>query len=152
MKKKDGNHQPEPTERQKLVEALIGADEDFEDAECAEEYLNAFGIDPDALVSDFKEYLQEKARRHHAESGRVPDSISDALRAVRDHVRASDPMNVDPDDHIDKLLSGQLARGASAGYARAYRRKEGEEACDEDEEILDSLEAELEGDDRTPAQ
>jgi hypothetical protein len=153
MKKKDDDIRPEPAEKEKLVEALIGAGEDFEDEECSEEYLEAFGIDPSMLVSEFKEYLQEKARRHQAEDGSVPDSINNALRAVRDHLRSSDPMNVDPDDHIDKLLSGLLAKGASAGgYARALRRKEGEEMCEEDEELLDSLEAELEDDDQKPSQ
>jgi len=153
MKEKDSNHQPEPAEEEKLVEALIGPDEDFEDEECAEEYLTAFGIDPTTLVSEFKEHLQEKARQHQAESGSVPDSLSNVLRAVRDHIKSSDPMNVDPDEHIDKLLSGQLARGASAGgYARALRQKEGEEMCEEDEELLDALEAELEGDDQKSAQ
>jgi len=153
MKKKDLNGRPELTEKEELVEALIGNDDDFEDEECSEEYLDAFGIDPNTLVLQFKEHLQERARRHQAENGSVPDSISDALRAIRDHLKSSDPMNVDPDDHIDKLLSGQLARGASAGgYARSLRRKDGEEMSEEDEELLDALEAELEGDDQKPAQ
>ena len=153
MEKKDDRGQSEPTEKEKLVEALIGGDEDFKDEECSEEYLEAFGIDPDSLVAEFKEYLQEKARMHQAESGSVPDSINNALRAVRDHLKSSDPMNVDPDDHIDRLLSGQLTRRASTGlYARALRRKEGEEMSEEDEKILDALEAELEEDDRNPPQ
>ncbi|MDT5272786.1 MAG: hypothetical protein QOH49_4972 [Acidobacteriota bacterium] len=153
MNKKDDGSRLEPTEKEKLVEALIGSEEDFEDEECSEEYLEAFGINPDSLVSEFKEHLQEKARRHQAESGSVPDSISNALRAVRDHLKSSDPMNVDPDDHIDRLLSGQLARGMSADqYARALRRKEGEEMSEEDEKILDALEAELEEDDPNPPQ
>jgi len=153
MKKKDDRSRQEPTEKEKLVEALIGSDEDFKDEECSEEYLEAFGIDPSTLVSEFKEYLQDRARRHQAENGSVPDSITNALRAVRDHLKSTDPMNVDPDDHIDKFLSGQLARGASAGgYARAYRRKEGDEACEEDEDLLDSLEAELEEGDQKSSQ
>lgn len=153
MKKKDDKSRLEPTDKEKLVEALIGSDDDFEDEECSEEYLEAFGIDPDSLVSEFKDYLQEKARRHQAEGGSVPDSISNALRAVRDHLKSSNPMNVDPDDHIDRLLSGQLAQGASAGqYARALRRTEDEEMSEEDEQILDALEAELEEGDRNPPQ
>jgi hypothetical protein len=153
MKKKHDGGRPEPTEKDKLVDALIGADEDFEDEECSEEYLEAFGIDPSMLASEFKEYLQEKARRHQAENGSVPDSISYALRAIRDHLKSSDPMNVDPDDHINQLLSGQFAAGGAAGgYDRAFRLKEDEEMCEEDEELLVALEAELEEGDKKPTE
>lgn len=153
MKKTDSDHQPEGAEKEKLVEALVGPDEDFEDEECAEEYLTAFGIDPDTLVSEFKERLQERARQHQAESGSVPDALTNAMRAVRDQVKSSDPMNVDPDEHIDKLLAGELAKGASAGrFARSFRRKNGDEMCAEDDKIIDALEAELEEGDEKPAQ
>lgn len=153
MKKTDNNYQPEKSEKEKLIEGLVGSDEDFEDQDDVDEYLHASGIDPSTLVSEFKERLQERARQHQAERGSVPDSINNALRAVRNHLKSSDPMNVDPEEHIDMLLAGQLGKGASSGgYAQSFRRKAGEEMCDEDEDIIDELEAELGKDDQKPAQ
>ena len=148
MKKKSNDHEPEKTEKEKLVEALTGPDDDFEDEGCSEEYLTACGIDPSTLVSEFKEHLQEKARQQQAEKGIVSSSISGALRSIRDYVKSSDPMNVDPEAHIDNLLGGLLAGGAQGtGVAYAFRGQTDEEMTDEDEEILDTLKAELdEGD------
>ena len=152
MKKKNIDRQSEKTEKGKLIEALLGSDDDLEAEECSEEYLSAFGIDPSTLVSEFKEHLQEKAREQQAERGSVSDSITSALRSLRAHMKASDPMNVEPDSYIDQLLGGTLPVNLSnSRVAYAFRNQTDEEMPDGDKEILDGLKAELERGDQKPA-
>lgn len=151
MKKKNDDSQSEKSERQKILESLLGSDDDFGDEECSEQYLIAAGIDPSTLASEFKEHLQEKAHQQLAEEGLVSEPINSALRSLRTHIKSSDPMNVEPDVHIDQLLGGQLAGGSSAvGYAYAYRNQKDGEIPDDDNRILDSLEAELNNDKQNP--
>jgi len=149
MKKKNDDSQSEKSEREKILESLLSSDDDFGDVGCAEQYLIAAGIDPSSLVSEFKEHLQEKARQQQAEDGSVSEPINSALKSLRAHIKSSDPMNVEPDVHIDQLLGGLLAGGSSAaGYAYAYRNQKDGEMSDDDNQILDSLEAELKDDEQ----
>lgn len=136
-----------------IVEAMFGPDEDFLEEGVADEFLLASGIDPTTLLQDFKAHLENRARQLQAKKGTVPDSISWGLRALRERIKSSDPMNVNPSDHIGSLLAGTLGSAASAGAtARAYRRDTDEELSDKDKNLLDELEAELNEDDETSAQ
>jgi len=148
MDKSHGNdHVYKQTEE--IMDAILGPDEDFLEEEHCEEFLLALGIDPTTLLAEFKEHLEERARHHQSESGAVPNSIGGALRVIRNRIRSSNPMNVDPTSHIDLLLGGGLVHGNTAStFARAFRRESDDDLCDEDQMLLDELEAELGGDDK----
>ncbi len=149
MDKTHGNH-PNGQLEEEIVDGILGPDEDFLDSAHSEEFLLAFGIDPTALISGFKEHLEERARQHQSKDGTVPPSISDALRRIRERIKSSNPMNVDPGSHIELLLAGTLGGGGSSGsVARSFRREGDDKLCDEDEMLLDELEAELDHHDET---
>lgn len=149
MDKTRGNHS-NGSPGEDLVDGMLGPDEDFLDAAHSEEFLLAFGIDPTTLISEFKEHLEDRARQHQSKDGTIPPSISNALRRIREYVKSSNPMNVDPGSHIDLLLAGTLGgAGLSGSAARSFRREGDDELCDEDEMLLDELEAELDLDDKT---
>jgi len=151
MKKKNDDSQSEKSEREKILESLLGSEDDFGDEECSEQYLIAAGIDPFTLATEFKEHLQEKARQQQAEEGLVSESVNSALKSLRTHIKSSDPMNVEPGVHINQLLGGLLAESSStAGFAYAFHNRTDEEMPDEDQQTLDALEAELNGDDKVP--
>lgn len=135
----------------KLVDALLDPDEDFLREECSEEFLLAFGIDPSMLMPEFKEHLEKRARQCQVERGSVPSSISGALRGIREYIKSSNPMNVDPDSHLDLLLGSMLPGGRLDGTVVHALRKEGDDPlCDEDQKLLDELQAELEEDHQEP--
>jgi len=145
MEKKANDQLPKPTEE--IMDAILGPDEDLLERQNCEEFLLALGIDPATLLSEFKEHLETRAQRYQSQTGAVPDSIGSALRTIRNRVKSSNPMNVDPDSHIDLLLSGSLGREAPRTFARAFRRETDDELCAEDQSLLDELEAELEKED-----
>jgi len=129
---------------QELLDAILGPDEDLLGNEHCEEFLLASGIDPTTLLSDFKEHLEEKARQYQSSTGSLPNSITGALRVIRERLKSSNLMTVDPTSHIDLLVSGGLVSGNQAtSFARAFRRESDDELCDADQELLDDLEAEL---------
>lgn len=149
MDKTHGNH-PNGQLADEIVDGILGPDEDFLDSAHSEEFLLAFGIDPTTLLAELKEHLEERARQHHSEKGAVPPSISGALRRIRESIKSSNPMNVDPASHINLLLAGTLGGGKAAGpVARSLRKEGDDELCDEDERLLDELEAELDQADET---
>lgn len=136
---------PLQKQTEEIMDAILGSDEDLLDQQNCEEFLLALGIDSTTLLSEFKEHLEDRARHHQSQTGAVPNSIVSALRTIRDRVKSSNPMNVDPDSHIDLLLSGSLGREVRGTFARAFRREGDDELCEEDQRLLDELEAELRG-------
>ncbi|MEK6281725.1 MAG: hypothetical protein AABN95_15325 [Acidobacteriota bacterium] len=141
---KPPENDPNRSTRQEIVEGILGPDEDFLETAHSEEFLLAFGIEPTTLLVELKEHLEGRARQHQSEQGAVPPSISGALRTIRQRVKSSNPMNIDPASHLDLLLAGALAGARPAGpIARSFRREGDDELCDEDEKLLDDLEAEL---------
>jgi hypothetical protein len=132
-----------------IVDAILGPNEDFLDEEHCQEFLLALGIDPTTLLSEFKEHLEETARNHQSESGGVPNSIVGALRVVRGRIQSSNSLKMDPNAHINMLLSGGLNHQPAGTFARAFRRDGDDELCAEDQKLLDDLETGLGGDQDT---
>jgi hypothetical protein len=139
---------PVSKQTQEIMDAILGPDEDLLEKQNSEEFLLALGIDPTTLLSEFKEHLEARARYYQSQTGAVPNSIVSALRTIRDRVKSSNPMNVDPDSHINLLLSGSLGRDAPGTFARAFRREGDDALCAEDQSLLDELEAEQAGADQ----
>jgi len=129
-----------------ILDAILGPNEDFLDEDHCQEFLLALGIDPTTLLSEFKEHLEETARNHQFKSGGVPNSIVGALRVVRSRIQSSNSSKMDPNAHINLLLSGGLSHQPTGTFTRAFRRDSDDELCAEDQELLDDLEAELGGD------
>ena len=130
-----------------ILDAILGPDEDLLDEEHCQQFLLALGIDPTTLLSELKGHLEEKARCYQSQSGSVPNSIVHALRVIRGRIQSSNPMNTDPNSHIELLLSGALIRGSPGTFARAFRKENDDQLSLEDQQLLDDLETELERED-----
>jgi hypothetical protein len=130
-----------------ILDAILGPDEDFLDEDHCQEFLLALGIDPTTLLSEFKEHLEQRARDHHSRTGSVPNAIGGALRVIRGRLQSSDPMRVNPNSHIDLLLSGGLMQSSSSTFATAFRREGDDELSDADQKLLNDLQIELAADD-----
>lgn len=144
----DKMHGDDPVDQHtsEILDAILGPNDDFLDGEHCQEFLLALGIDPTTLLSEFKEHLEETARNHQSESGRVPNSIMGALRVVRGRIQSSNSLKMDPNAYINLLLGGGLGHQPTGTFARAFRRDSDDELCAEDQKLLDDLEAELGGD------
>jgi hypothetical protein len=135
-----------------IAEAVLGPDDDFLDRQCCEEFLLASGIDSATLVSDFREHLQERARHFQSSNGSVPNRLASAIRVIRERLKSLNDMSVDPASHIDLVINGgQLTGRYNQVFAPLFRRDTDAELCDEDQKLLDELEAELAEDDPAPS-
>jgi len=135
-----------------IAEALLGPDDDFRDKQCCEEFLLASGIDPTTLLSEFKEHLQERARHFQSTIGSVPNSLASAIRVIRERLQSQNDMSVDPASHIDLIISGggEVLGRHDLAFSPLFRRDTDDALCDEDQKLLDELEAELAKDDPDP--
>ncbi|MDQ3816248.1 MAG: ImmA/IrrE family metallo-endopeptidase [Acidobacteriota bacterium] len=97
MRDKKIDHAEVPTEQEKLIEALLGADDELEDEARVDESLAALGISPSDLISEFADYLEKEARRLEGEGRAEGSPVRAALRGV--HAR------VKPAKHVGHALS-----------------------------------------------
>ena len=115
-------HSDDPLDQHtsEILDAILGPNEDFRDEEHCQEFLLAMGIDPTTLLSEFKEHLEETARKRQSESGGVPNSIVGALRVVRGRIQSSNSLKMDPNVHLNLLLSGGLGHQPTGTFTRAF--------------------------------
>lgn len=140
----------QPTEHDKFFEALLGPDEEVDD-ETAREVLKAQGIDPSDLISEFKSRLDEEARKMRLEGKSIPTPMQNALENLRAAIsKAKSQPEIQPDSWIANLLDGNPnTYGNAASTLSSFRgRKSGEAVSAKDKALLESLKAELEGDDQ----
>lgn len=131
------------TEKDRLSEALFGPDEEI-DEECSTEILDAYGITPSELVNEFKKRVEAEAQKLRVQGKSVPVPMQNALKNLRS-VTANKSEAVEPSQHIDNLLAGTLPASKTAKNAMSFRGlKQGDKIVPEDQQILDSLEEELE--------
>ena len=131
------------TEKDRLSEALFGPDEEI-DMGCSTEILDAYGITPSELINEFKKRVEAEAQKLRVQGKSVPVPMQNALKNLRS-VTTNKSEAVEPSQHIDNLLAGTLPTSSTARHAVSFRGlKPGDEIFPEDQEILDSLEYELE--------
>lgn len=86
-----------PTEQEKLIEALLGADDELEDEARVDESLAALGISPSDLISEFADYLEKEARSLEGEGRGEASRVRTALRDTRARMKLA--------EHVDRDLS-----------------------------------------------
>jgi len=138
---------PTKTEEDQLFDALLGPDEDL-DVESAREIVEAYGTNPSELVSKLKARLDEEARQFRLRGMSVPPLIQNTLQNLRTGP-APDPVATDPVAWLDGLLGGtlQLAKEQVAYSLRP--RKPGDQLSRNDQRILDTLNDEIEDEEKT---
>jgi hypothetical protein len=134
------------TEEDELFDALIGPDEEIDD-ETAKEVLKIYGVSSSDLVSKLKSRVEADVRKLRSESKSTPVPIQNALKnlqtATTPHPKP-DPMNVDPNTHINNLLGGKAKAVSGAAGRIGFRgRKAGERVSRKDKELIESLKAEV---------
>ena len=134
-----------------IAEAVLGPDDDFLDKQCCDQFLLASGIDPTTLLSEFKEHLQERARHFQSSTGSVPNILASAIRVIRERLKSQNDMFVEPASRIDLIVSGGEVLGRpDLAFSPLFRRGADDALCDEDQKLIDELEAELAKDDPDP--
>jgi O-acetyl-ADP-ribose deacetylase (regulator of RNase III) len=82
--------EPPGSEKERVLDALLGSDDDFLNEGDADEYLTAAGIDPSALVSEFKSRLEKEAGKLDEGDKIAARSINAALRSIESQTVSSE--------------------------------------------------------------
>jgi hypothetical protein len=142
------NRPPIKSEEETLFEGLLGPDEAL-DLESAREILEAHGLNPSDLISNFKSKLEDEARKLRLQGTAVPPSMQQALQNLRTGpLERPDPSANDPKAWLNGLLSGTLESSQRQSAYSLRPRKPGEPLTTKDKEILDALTAEIEAEQR----
>jgi hypothetical protein len=137
------------TDEDQLFDALLGPDEDI-DPESARQIIEAHGIKSSDLVSNFKSKLEEEARKLRLQGTPVPPLMQNALQNLKTGLtERPDPIAANPTAWLDGLLSGTLQPTQHQAAYSLRQRKGGEQLSSKDQKILDILNDEIEGEDRT---
>ncbi len=92
MKNSEKNKATALGEKEELMDALLGTDDDLAVEECADEYLEAINVDPPALVSEFAARLHTEIEGLHS-AGQDSSRLSAALQSIRKQMRTPTPMS-----------------------------------------------------------
>ena len=92
MKNKKIDQSEALSEQERLIEALLGSDEELEDEVGTDESLAALGISPSALISEFADYLEKEARRLDDEGRAEAIHVRAALRGTRARMKPAEPV------------------------------------------------------------
>src|SRR4051794_18852369 len=95
MKNKKIDKSEAPSEQEKLIEALLGSDDELEDEVHANESLAALGISPSALISEFADHLEKEARRLEDKGLAEAIHVRAALRDTRARMKPAEPVDND---------------------------------------------------------
>ena len=95
MKNKKIDQSEAQSEQEKLIEALLGSDEELEDEVRADESLAALGISPSDLISEFADHLEKEARRLEGEGRAEATHVRAALRDTRARMESTEPLDND---------------------------------------------------------
>jgi hypothetical protein len=141
------NIRPTPkTEEDELFDALIGPDEEI-DGEAAKEVLEIYGVNSSELVSRLKSRVEADVRQLRSEGKNVSVPMQNALKNLQAATAPppqQNPMDVDPNVHIDNLLSGKAKAATSSTSRTSLRgRKSGERVTKKDKALLDSIKSEV---------
>lgn len=95
MKNKKIDQSEAPSEQERLIEALLGSDDELEDEVRADESLTALGISPSALISEFAGHLEKEARRLEGEGRAEAINVRAALQDTRVRMKPAKPVDHD---------------------------------------------------------
>ena len=129
----------EKSKKEQMIDAIVGPDEEIDDAS-ATEILNLYGLTDNDLINSFKAAITRKLNELPPESADARD-LGGMLRGVRDHQKTLTGEKLSPKERISRLVDGLLTPPVSASYA-FRERKEGE-LPDSDKQILEDLKKEL---------
>ena len=127
------------SEREQLIDAIIGADEEMTD-ELASEILGFYGIADNDLIESFKASISEMLKNLPIESEGAK-RIAGMQRNLRDYQKEITGVNLSPKERIAQLFGGLFTPPVTASYS--FRDRTEGELPDSDIAILDELKKEL---------
>lgn len=136
------------SEREDLMDAILGPDEEMDD-DLADEILNSYGLRGPQLVEEFKLLVEAELKRHYQETSEISKPLEVALRSIIDQQRSAQPAPVQADSWIEAFLAGNVSSGASSRFLYSFHKQKEGSVSEKDKELLDELERELEGSDAT---
>lgn len=131
------------SEREHLLDAILGPDEEMDD-ESADNILGSCRITGSDLVEEFKLRLQSELRRHYQETNEVSQPMSAALKSIRESQASPEIEVPDPKSRIADILHGTGPPTSQNTVLYAFHNLADGEVSESDKLILDELRAELE--------
>lgn len=139
---------PEP-ETDKVLDALLGPDLEI-DEDTAEKILRSHGISSDALVDELQAMMQERIRKNELEGNKQADNenLRYFVRDITNYKRARSPDSVKPESWIDSILDNTTrVLFPNQSKAQAYRGRKDGHLTENDQNLIDEIEAELDEED-----
>jgi hypothetical protein len=143
MSKSKNDSLPPKSEREQLLDSILGPDEEMDD-ESADQILGSCGITGSELVNEFKLRLQSELRQHHQETDEVSQPLSWALRSIRKSQTRPEAEPDDPKSRITGILNGTVPSNNQSTILYAFHNLADGEVSGNDKQILDELRVELE--------
>jgi hypothetical protein len=145
MAKSKKDSLPPKSEREQLLDSIVGPDEEMDD-ELADEILSSCGITGSDLVREFKLRLQAEIRRHYQETNEVSPSLGAALRSIRESQARPESESDNPQSRINNILHSTAPSNNQGEVSYAFHNLADGEVSEIDKQILDELRIELESD------
>jgi hypothetical protein len=134
-------------ETDQVRDALLGKDLEI-DVDTAESILQSYGISSDTLVDELKALMQERIRTNTREGTKTEETenLHHFVRDITNYKRARAPDSVKPDSWIKSIIDNTTA-GLFPNHttAQAYRGRKDGSLSDQDQNLIDEIEAELNG-------
>jgi hypothetical protein len=143
MSKSKKDSLPPKSEREQLLDSILGPDEEMDD-ELAAEILTSCGITGSELVEEFKLLVQSELRQHYQETNQVSQPLSGALRSIRESQTQPEAEPDNPKSRITSILHGTVPPNNQSTVLYAFHNLADGEVSGNDKQILDELRAELE--------
>lgn len=145
MSKSKKDSLPPKSEREQLLDSILGPDEEMDD-ELADEILGSCGLTGSDLVEGFKLRLQAELRRHYQETNEISPSLGAALRSIRETQNQPEPELEDPKSRVSNILHDNASSNNQGKVLYAFHNLAEGEVSENDKQILDELRNELESD------
>lgn len=130
-------------ENEELFDALFGSCDEMSDEE-VDMFLQAHGIDEDDLISGLGQKMAQEASKRLSKGNSVPPPLQNALKNFKEnHQRASAPPKSQPDTWINNLLNGIFPEASFGEMSFAFKGKKDGALSSKDQELLASLEDEV---------
>lgn len=129
----------EKSKQEQMLDAILGADDEFTNDEAAD-ILALYGLSDNDLIDSFKASMSRELAQLPLDS-KEGKQLGGTLRHVRVVQMELTGEKLTPKERISRLVGGLLSPTVSASYA--FREKTDGELPDTDKKILDDLRKEL---------
>jgi hypothetical protein len=131
-------------EEKMMFDALFGSDEEMND-ETAREILDSYNISNEELISDLKSKIQGELKENYGKPEKDVESqnLGKILRDISNYQRANDISQIEPKTWVQSILDNTLNTISPNRNQLAYRNRNDENDCENDNKVIDELKSDL---------